>query len=311
MITPTSGTWDPADRNIYFLATSLDRGQFGNTSHPYILLAVNELKSARQLDVVDELVEKGHRVLLDSGIFWLTNEHKRKHHMTMNEALQLAPDRIDGFDWLWEHYVKLVGRWGDRLWGYIELDQGGAVNKRITRAKLQDLGVNPMPVYHPLNDGWDYFDELAETTDRICVGNTVHADRYTRLRLVATMWERHRKYPDLWVHLLGLTPNQVLNAYPVDSADSSTWLNVVRWNGYNERAMLKPLSTLDTDYKYVIGDTDPDSSMSDKTALKMSAFGMKAMVRSWQHWLNRISEEFGTDPYPPVDAGDLTKGSPT
>lgn len=296
---PTGGVWDRDDRHVYFLAASLDRQQWASVqNHWHLLLAVNDLKTKRQFDMLDALIDKGHKILLDSGIFWLTNEHKRKHGITMNEALQLAPDEIDNFDWLWTQYVKLVKRFGDRMWGYIELDQGGAVNKRITRGKLRDLGINPMPVYHPLNDGWDYFDELAAETDRICFGNIVQADRQARLRLIQTLWERHRQYPDLWVHVLGLTPNQVLNAYPVDSADSSTWLNVVRWNGYNERAMLKPLSTLDTDYKYVIGDTDPNSLMSDKRALAMSAFGMSCMQRGWRHWQDRTEQEFGLDLYP-------------
>ena len=62
---------------------------------------------------------------------------------------------------------------------------------------LEQMGLRPIPVYHPFNDGWDYFDYLAERYDRICFGNVVQADRETRKRLVATAWERHRKYPHL------------------------------------------------------------------------------------------------------------------
>jgi hypothetical protein len=30
----------------------------------------------------------------------------------------------------------------------------------------------------------------------------VQADRFTRIRLIATAYERKRKYPHLWIHLL-------------------------------------------------------------------------------------------------------------
>ena len=38
-------------------------------------------------------------------------------------------------------------------------------------------GLAPMPVYHPLNDGWDYYDELAGSHDRVCIGNLVQATK--------------------------------------------------------------------------------------------------------------------------------------
>ncbi|MDE1904867.1 MAG: hypothetical protein KGH75_00265 [Rhodospirillales bacterium] len=295
---PTDGTWDPSDRHIYFLAASLSRQQWACVNHGYVLLAVNDLTDATCEAVLEPMLDGGTRVLLDSGIFWLTNEHKRRTGMSMNEALALAPTEIEGFDALWQRYVTIVGRYGSRVWGTIELDQGGAVNKRKTRAKLRDLGINPMPVYHPLNDGAEYFDELAEETDRFCMGNVVQADRRTRVRLLASLWERHRKYPDLWVHVLGLTPNQVLNAYPCDSADSSTWLNVVRWAGYGEKAMLRPVSPMDPDYKYVIGDTADDSPSSDKRSLAMSAAGMTMNQLGWRHWQDRIQEGLDLPCYP-------------
>ena len=58
----------------------------------------------------------------------------------------------------------------------VEVDQGGRENKIKTRARLEKMGLRPIPVYHPLNDGWDYFDYLAENYDRICMGNVVNAE---------------------------------------------------------------------------------------------------------------------------------------
>ena len=139
---------------------------------------------------------------------------------------------------------------GDKVWGYIELDQGGRENKIITRQKLERTGCRPMPVYHPLNDGWEYFDYLAERYDRICFGNIVQADRPTRLRLIHTAWERKKKYPKLWIHLLGMTANQWLLALPINSCDSSSWISSLRWGTLNAPAANAPFSNMASEYIY-------------------------------------------------------------
>lgn len=120
---------------------------------------------------------------------------------------------------------------GDRLWGAIELDQGGVEHKPRTRARIEEeFGITPIPVYHPLLDGWDYYDDLASGYDRICFGNLVKASPPLRLRLVHTASERARGYPYLWTHLLGVYPNENVLAMPLrGSCDSSSWLTSERW----------------------------------------------------------------------------------
>jgi hypothetical protein len=225
----TAGRWNPSDPPLYFLASNYERLSRATQSFPNVLIAVNEATSARGRQFLIDAPAAGKRLFIDSGVFNLTNEHARAHDVSMDVALGLAPDEIDGFDDLFASYCEIVREHGNDSWGYIEIDQGGRDNKIATRAKLEKMGFAPIPVYHPLNDGWDYFDELAQQYDRICFGNIVQADRETRKRLIATAWERRRKYPHLWIHLLGMTPNELLHAYPASSADSSGWLWVTRW----------------------------------------------------------------------------------
>lgn len=225
----TGGNWDPSEGPVYFIASDAGSLAEGAKSHHHVLVAVNEINSEFDTATIGRFMAEGKSVFIDSGVFWLTNEHARAHDMTMDDVLGLAPTDLDGFDDLFARYVDLIKSIGDRVWGYIEIDQGGRENKIRTRARLEGMGLRPIPVYHPFNDGWDYFDELAANYDRICFGNVVQADGPTRKKLIATAWERRRRYPHLWIHILGLTPSEIYTAMPNSSCDSSAWLSQVRW----------------------------------------------------------------------------------
>jgi hypothetical protein len=87
-----------------------------------------------------------------------------------------------------------------------------------------------MPVFHPLLDGWDYYDSLVAEYDRICVGNIVQASTTVRMRLLHALHEHAHDHLTTWHHLLGYTPNELLHSLPIHgSADSSSWLTGVRW----------------------------------------------------------------------------------
>lgn len=227
----TGGTFDRNEPFQFFIASSPEMGE--TSQLPTVLVAVNELRTRKTRDVLDRMLDSGRRVMLDSGIFNLAMEHARAHDVTHDRALALAPEDIDGFDQLWDDYGTLVTSYGDRLWGCVELDQGGAANKPRTRARIEEeFGIVPIPVYHPLLDGHDYYDTLAVEYDRICFGNLVKASSQLRLRLIHTAYERARLYPYLWTHLLGVYPNQNLLGIGTQmrgSSDASAWLTPIRW----------------------------------------------------------------------------------
>lgn len=225
-ITKTGGTWDRTEWPIYFPAVNLSHTEKSYLPFDRLLIAVNEIRNGR--DKLDVFIDR-MPVFLDSGVYNLTNQHAQKHNLSMDEALSYEPGKIDGFDDLFSEYIALLKAYGDRLWGYIEIDQGGRENKIKTRARIEKLGFNPIPVYHPFNDGWEYFDYLAERYDRICFGNVVMANVDQRKRLIATAWERRRRYPHLWIHALGLTPSGLTTAFPINSCDSSTWISPAKW----------------------------------------------------------------------------------
>lgn len=225
----TGGTFDPDASQTYFIASSPDAVY--EIDYPNVLVAVNELRGEGALAALERLLDGGRKVMLDSGIFNLAMEHVRKHGTSHDVALSMSPEEIDGFEELWDLYGTIVTRYGQRLWGMVELDQGGKDNKPRTRARIEEeFGIVPIPVYHPLLDGWDYYDELAQEYDRICFGNIVQAAPGDRLRLAHTAMERGRQYPYLWTHLLGMSQSAgTLGIRMRGSLDSSSWLAPVRW----------------------------------------------------------------------------------
>lgn len=296
----TQGNWSLDQRYAQFAAAGV---KFAGPE--FYLMAVNDLYGDAGEEFLERKIHEGKRVLLDSGIFNLTNAHMRETGCTMDTALSLAPDEIEGFDRLYDRYVELASKWGDQLWGYIELDQGGAENKRITRARLHDLGLDPIPVYHPLNDGWDYFDELGQGYDRICLGNIVQASVSTRVRLLHALWERRRAYPEMWIHALGLSPSEACVAFPPDSCDSSSWLSGLRWSKvYLGSSCLKAVSRIsDSDIRYLSQNNDgvPDDEMSYNMAICMYADEVEFTTHSWRRIASDRAAELGEDTRPAYD----------
>ena len=94
----TGGTWDPAARPVYFVAIAA--WYLDNTTlrwADYILRATNDVINERQEIRRSAAPGPGQDRPARLGIFWLTNHHKRAHGMTMDQALTLAPEDIDGF----------------------------------------------------------------------------------------------------------------------------------------------------------------------------------------------------------------------
>lgn len=288
----TGGTWDRKDWPTYFVAASFSALEAAMTMHRFLLVAVNEMTD-KDAGGVERMAETGKSVLIDSGVYWLSTQHAKAHSVSMDEALSLAPTEIDGFDELFNRYVELVKKLGHLAWGYIEIDQGGRENKIKTRKKLERMGLRPMPVYHPLNDGWDYFDFLAERYDRICFGNVVNADIATRKRLVATAWERRRKYPYLWIHLLGMTPSEITTAFPSNSCDSSTWIAGVRW-GVHSSSIAHQRTRLEDGFIYKRGE-DMESEKGHAKAWRMCGYDAHITRRTMQQIAAEQRDELGAD----------------
>jgi hypothetical protein len=207
--------------------------------------------------------------------------HGKKHGLSFYEVLALPPEEIDGFEQLIDRYMDTVTALEPLLWGYVELDQGGPENKRRLRAMTEAKGLRPIPVYHPLVDDYAYFDELAGQYDRICMANVVVTPRPMRKRLLATLWERCRAYPHLWVHLLGYTPDDVTNAYPAASVDSSTFLGAVRWGNTWATSMNLPVSRMPFGMNYKLDRSQKTERGGQDDAYRAAGYQAAMDQRAW------------------------------
>jgi hypothetical protein len=296
-VAQTGGDWDKADKPVYFLAGNTSRLDDLPGMAPFMLIAVNELQGENALAILDRWLTAGVKVFLDSGVFELSTSHAKKHGLSMDDALRFAPEKVDGFDKLFARYCEIVERFGSRLWGYIEIDQGGRENKIRTRARLEEKGFAPIPVYHPLVDGPEYFDYLASRYDRICFGNVVQANQETRKRLIASMWERRRAYPDLWIHILGYTPDERLFAFPADSADSSTWLSPMRWPDAGAvRTSGRTLGEMRQGFQYRLGAGKYDED-GPARCTRLQAREALSEMRCWRRAIADQAEILGVDAF--------------
>lgn len=280
------GLFDPNDRYIYFIASNMGMLKEAGTIHDYKLVAVNEVSNPEEIEFLFDQ-NPNLKLLLDSGVFNLAHTYSKKNNISLYEALSLNPEQMDGFDALFEKFVMLAKRFEDRLWGYIEMDQGGKQNKIKLRTRLEQMGLRPIPVYHPLTDGWDYFDYLAQNYDRICFANIAKTMHKERKQLLATMYKRHLEYPNLWVHLLGQTMSPLTNAFPPDSCDSSSWLTGIRWSD-SDRAITdsKWFSPFQFDFRYDKGD-----NVSRKHSGRIAAHRFKGSYLNWRYKLEELERE--------------------
>jgi hypothetical protein len=262
----TGGTFDRTRRFAYFAATGAERHFEGEAQgvyvypHRHVLIAVNELTTKASLVAFQRLIDQERHVLLDSGIYNLAMQHARKHSVHMDVALSLAPAQIDGFSQLRDLYYAVATKYADRLWGVIEMDQGGAAHKPTTRAMIErDTGIVPMPVWHPLLDGRAYYDTLLDY-DRICVGNLVMARAAVRVRLLHMVYELSHQHPQVWHHLLGVTSSPMSFALGIyGSCDSSSWLAAVRWpQGWKARSAGRAIGNYGPPF-YYSSDTYPNA----------------------------------------------------
>ena len=251
-----------------------------------VLLPITSIKSKADLALVRGWIANGVRVLLDSGVFELCSAHARDNGIQLTEALGLPPEQVDGFAGLLDHYTKVGKELSGEAFALVEIDLGGKVRKRETRASLEAMGLKIAPVFHPILDGWEYLDELAATHPIIMCGNMVDANRVERCGALSRLLKWKQSHPGTWLHLLGVTPSPMSVAFPIDSCDSSSWGSAFRWfSGWQEFALCASVGRFGRDMAYTLGSV----TACEKTVGVLS-IQQKCQAMGLSHYYEQIDE---------------------
>lgn len=284
--------YDPTAAPIYFLAGESHTSMVEN--YPMLLKGVNDLLSNEETatKIIGD-VEAGATLMVDSGAYFLASRHSKQHDVPLPECFAMPPEQLDGFADLWTGYLRWCAILEPTCWGYVEVDLGGTDAKRRNRAQCEARGLRPIPVYHPLTDPPSYFDELCAGYDRVAVGQMVSLKRAQRVRMMATLWERRRRYPHVWIHLLGVTPSEHVLAYYADSVDSSGWLNAMRWSAAGDcQAMLASFGVLPAELAYERGSDQESESGRNRGALQ-AAREAAFRAKTWRDSLSDLEALIG------------------
>ena len=230
------GGFDPAEtERLYFIAAQSDDFRrivpvgFGS-----VLVATDRFTATNKyFEAMDAALEGGMDFLLDSGTFGVAGRYATQHDLSLAEAFQMDPHQMEEFGKVEERYRLLIDRYEERMWGYIEIDLGSTEIKIANREAMEAEGYKPIPVYHFHGDPLDYFDQLCDDYDRICVGSLVGGAVSTTNRLkILLELQRRARNKSTWIHLLGLPPHGLTSCLSgFQSSDSSDWVAALKYGG--------------------------------------------------------------------------------
>jgi hypothetical protein len=227
------GTFDPDLHGLHFFATGLQwHLRVSAAGHKSYLVAVNHISEGKKGNDELELLLTipNVRVFLDSGIFTLCADHARKNDLQLEEVFGYQPEQLTGYEKLRDRYLDLIQKYSDRLWGYVELDMGGTETKQRVRGQMEAQGIRPIPVFHPMHDSWEYYEQLITEYDRICVGNIVNASPKTRAMVLTEAAMRKRRInSECFIHILGSSAGGLITSLRFESCDSSSWNSRLRF----------------------------------------------------------------------------------
>jgi hypothetical protein len=137
-------------------------------------------------------------IMLDSGAFSVLNSGKKIC------AWRYA-------DYILEHNIN----------SYINLDVIGDVKEtQFNQNLLEDMGLNPIPVFH-YGCSLEYLSDMCSEYPYICLGGTVGKKKMVKKMFFGSIF---RRFPNHKFHGLGVNDFEVMRSYDFFSVDSTSWL---------------------------------------------------------------------------------------
>lgn len=122
-----------------------------------------------------------------------------------------------------KEYADWIKRYKDLITVYANLDDIKSAEKTLKNQKLlEDMGLNPIPVFHT-NEDWNYLENYIDNYSYIALGGMVPYLKFTK-KIMPWIIEAFKIAKDEAVyHAFGATSWIVMNSFPWYSVDSSSW----------------------------------------------------------------------------------------
>jgi hypothetical protein len=134
-----------------------------------------------------------------------------------------------GVDINLREYAAWLKRWSHYLTAYSNLDViGNAEQTRVNQARLEDLGLKPLPVFHT-GEPWSYLEWYIERYQYMALGGMVPYLRDHKLLMPWLIQAFKMAKGRTVYHGFGCTNWTIVKALPWYSIDSTSWLSAARY----------------------------------------------------------------------------------
>lgn len=150
------------------------------------------------------------KIFMDSGAFSF-------------KSYGLPPIKIDS-------YIKHIKKFKSVLTVYANMDViGDAEATWDNQYKMEEAGLNPIPIYHPVTDDIKYLERCIDNYDYFAIGGIAHNPSLSlRTRVLDNCWEYlcdKDGFPRRKVHGFGLAAPKLMMRYPWYSIDTSSYMD--------------------------------------------------------------------------------------
>lgn len=227
----TTGVWNPKEKHLSFAAGAdfifplIYKGILPDIKPKFKLNGLIELGSFNK-NKAEQYFNYFDNLLVDSGAFSIASAYCKKHNIPLNQAFLTKYTSLDNYAKHWDKYIKVAQDYKDKYFGIVEIDLGGYQGKQEIRALIEQQGIIPIPVFHALVDPIEYFEQLVNEYDRVCISNIAFASKSDRVKIMLYInYYLYKQNLNTFIHWLGVGIVDSLFYNLLGSCDATTWLN--------------------------------------------------------------------------------------
>lgn len=177
------------------------------TMIPNVLLSYYYYKTKKITEIFRDCGVSEYNVLVDSGAFTV---------YTLGKEININ----DYADWVFEN--KAIN--------YVNLDALGNAEETLrNQKKLEEIGLNPIPVFHQSED-FKYLDYYLDNYGYLCISGSVDSRQQVVSKWMDKCFDKiYCKNITPKIHGLGIASQHLIKRFPFYSVDSSSWKSGVRF----------------------------------------------------------------------------------